>query len=82
MRLVRKNPQNGGPESGTKTDVVSRGASVKIVVVAINSMYLSTYYRNTKNKRTVPIIVNTIIVLVGTPRTLQGRQLRCVRSKT
>ena len=22
-------PQNGGPESGTKTDVVSRGASVK-----------------------------------------------------
>ena len=29
MRMVRKKPQNGGPESGTKTDVVSRGAFVK-----------------------------------------------------
>ena len=32
MRMVRKKPQNGGPESGTKTDVVSRVAFVKKVL--------------------------------------------------
>ena len=26
--MVRKKPQNGGPESGTKTDLVSRGGFV------------------------------------------------------
>ena len=57
MRMVRKKPQNGGPESGTKTDVVSRGALVKKMLqtcVLYNFEPLSEQNQSTARQRRFP----------------------------
>ena len=49
MRMVRKKPHNGGPESGTKTDVVSHGALVKIALIGKLYVY-QPYIRENGHK--------------------------------